>query len=175
MIREFRLYPREEHFCSFADYGAILDTVRRLDAKRVLEFGPGHSTLALVEGGAHWIDCAEDDQAWATVWENRIVRRFPNIVRIRQYTWREPLRILGVDTEQYDLGLIDGPHQTPRRPVAIRYAMARCRRVLVPLEETDGVGILRQYVETFAAQAGRPLHITETGPLAGSFALIGSP
>ena len=52
MIREFRLYPREEHFCSFADYGAILDTVRRLDAKRVLEFGPGHSTLALVEGGA---------------------------------------------------------------------------------------------------------------------------
>ena len=108
------------------------------------------------------------------MWQNRIERRFPNVVRMRPYTWREPLRILGVDGEAYDLGIVDGPHQLIRRPTAIRYAMARCRRVLVPLEESEGTGVLRQFVETLAAEAGRPLHITETGPLAGAYALIGS-
>lgn len=172
--RAFRLYPREEHFCSFADYGAILDTVERVGAKRVLEFGPGHSTLALIEGGATHIDCVEDDPAWFTVWRARLAAKYPGVVHLRPYVWRDPPRILGVDGESYDLGLIDGPQNTELRPIAIKYCLARCRRVLVPLEEMEiGSGHLRPFVERIAAEAGRPLHIAPTGPLAGAFALIG--
>lgn len=172
--RTFALYPREEHFCSFADYGAILDTVARLGARRVLEFGPGRSTLAIIEGGATHIDTVEDDPAWFTVWDNRLQRRFPDVVHLRAYHWQDPLRILGVDGETYDLGIVDGPLRTELRPIAIRYALARCRRVLVPLEETEpGHVFLRPIVERLAADQGRTLHITPTGPLAGAYALVG--
>jgi len=176
MTRAFRLYPREEHFCSFADYGAILDTVEIFRPERVLEFGPGHSTLALIEGGAKHIDSCEDDPAWFTVYRKRLERRFPDIVHLRPYRWQENLRILGVDGERYDFAYIDGPHETTRRPKVIEYALAHCLRVLVPLEEAHGpTGFLRPHVLSMAAAAGRAVALTDTGPLAGTHALIGPP
>lgn len=167
----FRLYPVEQHWCSFADYGAILSTVRRIGAKSVLEFGPGSSTLALIEGGATRVDACEDDPHWAAVARERIVARFPEVVRVHLFDL-DDLLIPSVNGRRYDLALIDGPKRTASRPAWIEYAASLARHVLVPLELDDG-GTLAGFVASLANALGRPYERTETGPLAGAYGLIG--
>ena len=176
MSGRFHLYPHEQHWWSFADYAAVLDAMRQLRPTRVLEFGPGSSTLALIEGGARQIDACEDDGWWLVVQRLRLEDRFPDIVTLWGYDSSiEPLSIGSIDRRRYDLALIDGPREMERRPAIIRYALAHCAAVLVPAEETEalrGRGFLRACIESLAAEFGRPVSWKETGPLAGSFALI---
>lgn len=173
------LYPEDgAHWWSRADYDYVVRITRELSAKRVLEFGPGTSTLALVEGGASWIDTCEDDPHWFEVHTERLVPLFPEVIHMRPYRWRPIPCILGVDGRRYDMGLIDGPAKTEHRAAVIVYAMAHCQRVVVPLEETPeeaGIGFMRGIVHRFANLFGRSVRITDTGPLAGSFAVIGPP
>jgi hypothetical protein len=169
MARTFALYPEERHWWSFADYGHVLDTVRALGAKRILEFGPGSSTLALIEGGATHIDTCEDAEDWATVYEDRLQGKYPAIVHLRRYTLGEPLKIDGVGVD-YDLALIDGPRGSNSRPPVIRYAMERCAAVLVPTEDRNRT--FRAQLAEIAANAGWDIAITDTGPLSGGFALL---
>lgn len=167
----FRLFPAETHFWSFGDYAAVLDVMAKTRPASVLEFGPGSSTLALIEGGAARIDACEDDPAWFTVYRDRLERRYP-AVRLRPYRWQPELRILGVDGERYDLALIDGPHAIDRRPAAIAYACARAVRVLMPTEEAEGRS-LRPDIDRIAAAEGRLVTYIDTGPPSGAFALMG--
>lgn len=169
----FRLYPVEQHWCSFNDYGVMLATVQRLGARRILEFGPGWSTLALIEGGADWIDACEDDPHYFAKYVERLEDRFPAKIAMRPYNYRTPLFVPFVDdAPRYDLALVDGPRETERRPVVIEYALARSDAVLVPLEEGDREGgFLRDYL------AMRPRDcavewIEDAGPLAGAWALL---
>lgn len=169
----FALYPKERHWWSFADYGAVLSTVQRLGARRVLEFGPGSSTLALVEGGAIAVDTCEDDPKWLAVHQARIAREFAGLVFVHRYTWADPLVIPELEGRRYDLALIDGPHDTPRRPVVVEYCLQRCTAVLVPLEEFKvSSPPLRPHVLRLAEQYGASLEIWETGYTSGSFALL---
>lgn len=172
----FKLYPEERHWWSFSDYRAVLDVVRGLCAplapKRgitVLEFGPGSSTLALIEGGAANIDTCEDDPHWADVYRDRLVRDFPFHVTLHVYAWSNRITIPGVDERTYDLALIDGPLQPGRRLAALNYALQRCEHVLVPIDEAKG--IVRR-VEELQRSKTHTVVVRETGPLAGSFALI---
>lgn len=178
MNRLFRLYPVEQHWWSFNDYGAVVDVVRELRPQRVLEFGPGSSTLALIEGGAHHIACAEDDRAWADVYAERLEGRFGSeLVRIHRYDWSDPITLGALDEQAFDLALIDGPYTTPRRPPAIRYAMDRCAAVLVPTEDHGRAhsSHLRPLLAELAAARGWSIEIRETGPLSGGFALLRRP
>jgi hypothetical protein len=176
MSGPFALYPEEQHWWSFNDYQAVLEVVRRLRPKTVLEFGPGSSTLALIEGGAEHIDACEDDRHWFDVYEQRLARRYPNTVQLYEYAWSDPLRIPPIDGNAYDLALIDGPYDTPRRPAVLVYCLARCRSVLIPTEDYKVASPpLRPHIAALAAAAGRPVEIFETGPLSGAFALIGEP
>lgn len=174
---EFRLFPEERHFWSFNDYRAVVDVVRKLGARRVLEFGPGSSTLALIEGGADKIDCCEDDPAWFTVYKERLQDVYPDIVTLHPYHWQDPLRVAGITGRWYDLALIDGPFGTPHRPAAIEYALQRSFAVLAPTEEwRDGraepeLG-LRSEIARIAQRHNHKVEIMETGPLSGAFALI---
>lgn len=173
MSSRFALYPEEKHWWSFTDYGAVVDTVRRLGARRVLEFGPGSSTLALVEGGATIIDTLEDDPKWLDVYRRRLGMKFPGVVEVRAYTWADPLTIPTVDGERYDMGLIDGPHDTPRRPAVLAYCLGRCSAVLVPTEDYKvSSPPLRPHIHRMAEELGARLEIWETGPTSGSFALL---
>lgn len=167
----FRLYPVEQHWCSFNDYGAILAIVRRLDARTVLEFGPGNSTLALVEGGATLIDAVEDDPHWLAVWEDRLARRFPGVVHLHAYDATDEA-IWPIHSRKYDLALVDGPRDVSERPSWIAYAARRARHVLVPLEMGDG-DFLAVVVPDLADVIGRTWERIETGPLAGAYGLIG--
>jgi len=171
----FRLYPVAQHWWSFSDYGAVIDVMQRTQARRILEFGPGSSTLALIEGGATSVDACEDDPRWVDLYRERLERRFAGAVAIVPYCWADPLTIPSIDQRHYDLALIDGPRETPKRLAVIEYCLARCREVLVPTEQHDGMMMIREAVERLAAASGRPLCITETGPLAGAFALLGPP
>lgn len=170
-MRAFQLFKEPAHWWSFADYGAVLDVVERRQAKRVLEFGPGSSTLALIEGGATHIDTVEDDPDWAQVWEERLQQRFPEIVHVHRYAWMDPIEIPSIDVAcRYDLALIDGPKAIERRTAAIAYAIARCAAVLVPTEDIyEG---FRQTILDLASENRLHVELMETGPLQGAFALL---
>ena len=173
-MRTFRLYPDEKRWWSFSDYGAVLDVMRERQPKRVLEFGPGSSTLALIEGGAVSIDTCEDNDDWAKVYEERLVRQYPDVVRLIRYEWNDPLSIPTLNAERFDLALIDGPFTTPRRRAVIEWAMRRCALLLIPTED-DGrkhASYLRPYLFDLANTHGMSLEIRETGPLSGGFALL---
>lgn len=182
-MRKFRLYPEERHWWSFNDYGHVLDVVTQRKAKRVLEFGPGGSTLALIEGGATHIDTCEDDPKWEQTYRVRLERVYPTIVHLRRYVMNGPLSVPHVDQQRYDLALVDGP-RTYLRPVVIDYCLQRCDAVLAPTEDwlgEDGKGDRRRpphdrLIETackaLAEKHGKTLTVTETSGLSGAFALI---
>jgi len=168
----FRLYPEEQHWSSFADYGAILSVTRRVAPVRALEFGPGWSTLALVEGGARHVDALEDDRHWLKVARERLAP-FADVVRVLPYTWFEDRPIVPIDADaRYDLGLVDGPKDVADRPAVVAFALGRCDRVLVALE-TDSGTIMRDAVDRLSAAQRRPVEVIVSGPLAGAYALIG--
>jgi len=172
-MRTFRLYPVEARWWSFQDFGAVLDVCERLHPQRALEFGPGSSTLALIEGGAH-VDTCEDDPKWAKVYRDRIENKYPHIVRLHDYTWSDPISIPALDAQTFDLGLIDGPLGTPRRYAAIEYCLERCVATLIPTED-DGrkhKSFLRPIIEAAADRLNRSVEYMETGPLSGGFALV---
>lgn len=178
MNRTFELYPVEQHWWSFNDYGAVVDVVRMLGATRVLEFGPGSSTLALVEGGATSITTMESDPHWAQVHRDRLLPRCQHVaVDLKEYT-------IGADPDvpyrvsraygEFDLALIDGPIDLDARVGILRACLDDwlVRAVLVPL---DGSGALLDAVCSYAQVPGLMVEVLETGPLAGSFALIRRP
>ena len=167
--RTFVLYPEEQHWWSFNDYAAVLGYVQETAARRVLEFGPGSSTLSLIEGGATAIDTCEDDEAWATVYDERLVRRFPDVVRLHRYTWSKRLTIAGVDDQHYDLALIDGPWDQRRRLPVLAYALERCRSVMISIDESKA---LLTRLEGLTNAGTHRVELRETGPLAGAFACI---
>lgn len=170
-MREFRLYPEERRWWSFADYGAVLDVMAEVKPHRVLEFGPGSSTLALIEGGARWIDCCEDDPDWAEVYEKRLAGVYRN-VQIRRYDWSDPVCVPEIPSyARFDFALIDGPRATPRRPAVIRYCLDRCAVVMVPREDHNSRGLCAD-IEAIAEERGLPVEIIHSGPLSGSFAIL---
>lgn len=176
-MRTFRLYPTERHWWSFQDYACVIDVMERLQPQTVLEFGPGSSTLALIEGGAKHIDCCEDDDTWHAVYKVRLQDKYPDIVTLHEYRWSERINIPALDYKVFEFGLVDGPFGTPQRPAAIEYALKRCGSVLVPTEEWhDGKSQpalgLRSAIATLAKKHSRHVEIMETGPLSGAFALI---
>ena len=172
----FRLFPVEGHFCSMADYGAIVTIARRLGAQSALEFGPGYSTLALIEAGVPYIDCCEDNEHWAEVARKRLedVGALSGQVSLFAYQWAEPLTVPALEAinrERYDLALVDGPHNLARREAVVEYCMTRAKAVLVPLEESHGP-LMHRVCDYMAARHGATLEIIPTGPLAGAFGLL---
>jgi hypothetical protein len=69
--------------------------------------------------------------------------------------------------------LIDGPHDTPRRPVVLEYCLRHCDHVLIPTEDHKvSSPPLRPHIERLAGVFHASLEIVETGPLSGAFALL---
>lgn len=134
-MRTFRLFPADYSWWTFADYDSLLTAIERFRPKRVLEFGPGGSTLALIEGGAQSVDSCEDDPEWLATYQTRIAAKHPAI-RLHPFTNADPLRIPALDGQWFDLAFIDGPKRTPTRAAAIAYARERAGVVLCHDAET---------------------------------------
>ena len=174
MARRMSLYPNEPaRWWSRADHDTVVSVTQRLLPERVLEFGPGASTLSLIEGEAGAIDCCEDSPDWLAVYQRRIAAIYPG-VRMLAYEWSDPISIPAL-YDSYAMALIDGPLGTERRVAVLEYCLQRCAAVLLPLEEMPeycGRGYLRPHMLRLAEQFGRQVELIESGPLSGTFALL---
>jgi hypothetical protein len=153
------------HWWSVNDYEYVVKMTRRLGARRVLEFGPGASTLSLLEGGAERIDCCETDRHWLNIYSERL--QFPQVV-LHSYALSDPLSVPSLDGQRWDMALIDGPREVADRFPVVHYCLARCAHVLVPLESI-GSDAMTRFVFGLDVTT---IETMETGPLAGSFALL---
>jgi hypothetical protein len=101
----FKLYAVQEHTFPFADYGKLIEEVQKLGAKTALEFGPGISTLALIESGLERIVTCEHDDEWFEKAKEKF-REYPQVEVVRY--WDEPeatSEAVGV----FDVGFVDSP------------------------------------------------------------------
>lgn len=128
-MRTFRLFPEDYSWWTFEDYDSLLTAMERFKPRSVLEFGPGGSTLALIEGGAESIDSCEYDPEWLTVYRQRIGAKYAH-VHLHPFADADPLSIPGLDDRRFDLAFVDAPKVTPTRLPAIRYAQAHAGVVL---------------------------------------------
>lgn len=123
-MRTFRLFPDEQRWWSFADHEVLLELVEEVRPRDVLEFGPGSSTLALIEGGAVNIVSCEDDPDY--------LRHFASLedygVLMLSYVQADPPIVPGLDEARvFEFGFVDGPNGSGNRGPVIAYAAARCQ------------------------------------------------
>lgn len=169
-MRTFKLYPEEQHWWSFADYEGLLSIVERFKPRRVLEFGPGSSTLAIVEGGAEIVYSCEDDREWLDTYAGRFVR-YP--IALYQYTWSENISVPGLDdAPMFDLAFIDGPRVTTNRLSVLRYCIAHSRVVVCPAEQPRETSYLAKHIPGIALQCGMDVEWETTGPFTYAMAIL---
>jgi hypothetical protein len=178
MSSEFRLYPEERHWWSFNDYRAVLGEVQKLKAPRVLEFGPGSSTLALIEGGAVHIDTCEDDPDWAQVYRERLVDAVPKFqkdfpalegIALHDYEWKPGLVIKDLTNATFDFALIDGPRGSLKRDAPLRFAIKRAPVVMF-MDAVDSE--VRGFIEKIAKRARAAVEYRDVGPLSVTAAIL---
>lgn len=165
-MSEFALYPVEQRWWSFNDYRGLMNLTRRFAPKTVLEFGPGSSTLALIEGDAGRIDSMEDNPVWLE--RHRGLEKYPG-VRLVPYTWSDPLVL---PPTRYDMAFIDGPLRTENRVAVLEACLDRCDVTICPAEERMDRAYLVPHVERLAKKYGRTLEWVETGPLCYAMGVI---
>lgn len=114
----FRLYQHERSVFGFDDYGALISEVGRTGAKKVLEFGPGVSTLAFVEANCSEITTLEYQARWITAAKNRLWQ-FKN-VKILPYENKPEIIIPDLESSRFDMIFVDSPMGTDL-PMATRF------------------------------------------------------
>lgn len=114
----FRLYKDERSVFSFDDYAALLSEVARIGAKRVLEFGPGVSTLALIEADCTEIITLEYQARWMATAKNRLWQ-YKN-VKLLHYENRPEINIPDLEFARFDMIFVDSPMGTDL-PMATRF------------------------------------------------------
>jgi hypothetical protein len=144
VVSEFRLYPVERHWWPFEHYRVVKTVVERLSAKRVLEFGPGWSTLAIVEGGATQVHTCETDPVWFERHESHLAL-FPEV---RMHLYVSPYQLLLSDG--FDLAFVDAPVRPENRWPEIDYAWRRSRAVLL---HQAHLAVIREFAERLAGPA----------------------
>ena len=129
----FRLYQKEEDTLPFADYQMIMDEVRRIGAKTALEFGPGYTTLALIEAGVEKIVSLESDGEWLEKKRDEL-RIYPQ-VHIAHYN-NSPVVTADPIAEQgvFDIAIVDAPagfhYPIPgRKPRVVHPGQEDCSRL----------------------------------------------
>lgn len=109
------LYPNETLQLQRAEYEYIIAACKKINAKSALEFGPGSTTLALIEAGLERIvTCEHIDK-----WYEAAKERFKDYKQVQVVRFRNEAPIARVDEllGQFDIGLVDAPSgYTGRHP-----------------------------------------------------------
>lgn len=102
----FKRYPVESSIFRFDDYRALLDLAR--GKRRVLEFGPGVSTLALLEASCERIASCEHTETWFS----KAAARYADDPRVTVYRYFDEVPVtvdrLPYDAE-FDFAFVDSP------------------------------------------------------------------
>lgn len=103
----FKLYPFEKESATFrhVDYSALITIAK--GAKSVLEFGPGISTLALIEAEVPKIVTLEHDPEWYDKAKEEFAK-YPQ-VEVRRYVDDPVATAELADDEVFDLAVVDSP------------------------------------------------------------------
>jgi hypothetical protein len=102
----FKLYTEELGTFRFSDYALLMQQVKDLEAETCLEFGPGLSTLALIEAGLTQIVTLEHDPEWF----DANVERFKDYPQVHVGRYQdEPEVIADLGSEQFDMAFVDSP------------------------------------------------------------------
>jgi hypothetical protein len=124
----FELFRVEQGVFTFDDYGSLMRAVS--GAKRVFEFGPGASTLAMIEAGVEKIVSAECSLEWRAKAEDRL-REFVTSGRVKiiGFTNTCPVEfdapILGV----FDVAFVDSPVGIEARSAVRHKGQENCSRL----------------------------------------------
>lgn len=102
-----RLYQKGQNTLMGGDYRAIMEETRRLDPKRVVEFGPGFSTYAFIEMDVAEIVGLEHDSFWFDKQQQRF-QDYPQ-VKIFPYWNEAPVARVPEGLGEFDLALVDSP------------------------------------------------------------------
>lgn len=103
----FQFYNEERRIFEFVDYGALLDECRRVKPSRVLEFGPGASTLALVEAGVPEIHTCEHQDRWFGAAAEMLAPH--PAVKLHRYINEAKVSVPTLPAGMFDLAFVDGP------------------------------------------------------------------
>ena len=103
----FLLYGKEATVFDFNEYAALLNEIKHIGARTVLEFGPGYSTLAFIEAGCTDICTLEHNPRWFSLAKARL-GAFP-AVHIKSYRNTEEIQIPELNGKAFDLIFIDSP------------------------------------------------------------------
>lgn len=103
----FRLYKREQSVFAFDDYAVLLSEAKRVHADRILEFGPGNSTLAWIEAGCNEIVSLEHNQQWM----ERAKDKFAGYLNVHLVPYKNAAEIVvpQLNGKVFDLALVDSP------------------------------------------------------------------
>lgn len=123
----FRLYPVEHRIFEFCDYGALIDECHRVDARRVIEFGPGISTLAMVEAGVERIHTYEYQDRWFAQ-ARELLRGHPH-VSVHRYRNEPEVAVRGQSEMKFDLAFVDSPLGVPSRGSVRHPGQEDCNRL----------------------------------------------
>ena len=101
----FKLYPRDSATFRFEDYGLLMEEVKRSGAKSALEFGPGNSTLALIESGLIHIVTCEHDKSW----RKAAVTKFKDFPQVKVIPYRNDPEAKADIEGEFDIAFVDSP------------------------------------------------------------------
>jgi hypothetical protein len=104
----FSLYKREQSVFTFDDYAVLLSEAKRVNAMRVLEFGPGNSTLAWIEADCDEIISLEHNPKWMAVARDKLSGMHPNL-RLLSYKNAPKINLPELNGKTFDLAFVDSP------------------------------------------------------------------
>jgi len=152
----FDLYKNERRTFPYEDYGQLIDEVQVSGAKTAIEFGPGISTLALIESGLEEIVTCEHDQNWIDCYQ----RQYAKHKQVKFYKFKNEPEVVILDLDpdkQFDFGFVDTPkgYAAARVPLKGQEDCSRLNTCMAALERAPIVLLHDAYRPLERATLGR--------------------
>jgi hypothetical protein len=132
----FELFRTEQAVFTFDDYAALMGAARGM--KRVMEFGPGASTLAMIEAGVEHIVSAECNPKWEATANERL-KEYVDAKRVEivRFTNTVPVTFNPEVTGPFDLVFVDSPVGIEARSAARHPGQENCSRLNTMMAALD--------------------------------------
>jgi hypothetical protein len=101
----FKLYTEQQPSFYFSDYALLMQQVKDLGAKSCLEFGPGASTLALIEAGLETIVTLEHCDEWF----DTAVEKLKDYPQVTVGRYQDEPEVIADVVGVFDMAFVDSP------------------------------------------------------------------